>query len=491
MQNSGSFTSNTNVTTTSAFNVAYGRLFMEQFAVGTGVKYLLENNNAKRSAFDLDLGTSWRSPYRFAVAAVGENLLRSKLKSDQPGLTAHLSRKFRLAGAYFLPMTSSSGALVAGWQLEQAGETTTNNTSLFNFGTEWWVGTASSLSLGLRGGYTFGKSTLSDRVTDFQRWNTGFSVNLNMQGRDLRLDYGFRMYPYESTEALPADNFLSVTYGWGGVPDYASKQPQDEKYELAQQPIHGLTTKPQTAQAPPQAVKKTEVAEKPTAPPPAPQASVEPKPAAKPADIVQAPQPEAAKPAHEPVAVTPAQPPSAPKPAEKPVVSAQLPQTPAVTKPVGAPVETPQVTQKPAEVKPADKPVEVAQAQPIQPVEEPPTQEAAISFTKLDLELDFSQLNLGSETRIVFYLRPKGILGLTSWKLHVFSARLKDWEGQKAESFAIHTISGIGLPPINVVWNGILDSKQLIRPGKYFFIVTGIDKYGQHYKSEWCRFKVE
>lgn len=374
----GSTSSPTSVTTSNNISLSYARMLNTNLSAGVGLKYIFESNYGKRSAFDLDIGLSYRPQTNFAMAAAGENLIRSKLSPDWLGTTEHFPRRFRFAGAYFLPMTNNLGTILAGWQLEQAGESSTINTSLFNFGTEWWIATNDKISFGLRGGYTFGKTTMADIKTDFNRWHTGLSLNLDLYGRDLRFDYGFRTYPFESPETLPSDNFLSITYGWGGVPDYGSKK--DEEYDLTRfierQPLQATPTK----------------------------------------------------------------------------------QTP-IDK-----------TQHPVEQKPPPKP----------PV-----------FLKLDVEMDVTDISIAGKRRMVFYARPQKLIKITSWKLYVFAAKLKHWTDDAVDDFALHQIKGKGIPPINTVWNGTLADGSMLQPGKYYFVITGKDRYGQRYMSDWCKFKLK
>ncbi|MCD6163651.1 MAG: hypothetical protein J7K40_14715 [candidate division Zixibacteria bacterium] len=398
----GSFSDPTSLTTSTNINLAYSRLLNDEFSAGAGFKYVFESNQNERSAFDIDVGLSWRSKYNLSLAAVGENLLKSKLTPDQLYSTEYLSRKFRFAGAYFIPMTNNLGSVLAGWQLEQAGVASTHNTSQFNFGTEWWIATNSSITMGLRAGYTIGKTTVYDTETDLNRWSAGFSLNFDLHGRDFRFDYAIRSYPFESPgENLVADNFISFSYGWGGVPDYYSKHEENNLYDFTSYQM----TQPSPIIAEPEIAAQISEPEQPLL-----QTTEEP------IQIVEAPMP-------------------------PPITAAPSP---------------------------------------------PPTK-----YKKLNLNLNYAHLNIGNSNRLVFYLKPEGFLNLSSWKLYIFSAKLKDWSETAADSYALHSIGNKGLPPLNVVWDGKLASGQMIRPGKYFFIVMGIDQFGQKSKTKWVKFKVE
>ena len=449
----GSFKEQTAITTTSNISLGYSRLINEKFAAGLAFKYIFETNISERSAFDLDLGATWRPGYNISLAAVAENLLRSKLSPDQPPITKHLSRNFRLAAAYLIPLTNHQGAILAGWQMAQAGETETTNNSLFNLGSEWWIGRNNSVTFGVRGGYTFGKSTIVDYEADYSGWNAGLSLNFDLHGRDLRLDYTFRAFPYETDESLSGDNFISLIYGWGGVPDYGSQRQRDDvksnTYDLSKYNTQQIW----------RPVEPAPTAVQPMPPATAAAPAVQPLSPAAPTTPAVQPMPPAAPmaPAVQPM------PPAAPMAPEVQPMPPATPVTPAIQLP--PPV---------APVKP-ERAVE-----PAEPV-----------FTHMELELDVSQLNTGRENRIVFYLRPQSLMKLTNWKLYIFGAKLKNWTDQGADSFSLHSIGGKGIPPLNVIWNGRLADGGSLKPGKYFFVVLGADMYGERYMSDWHKFTIE
>ncbi|MCP4581539.1 MAG: hypothetical protein GY839_07950 [candidate division Zixibacteria bacterium] len=379
----GSFSEPTSITTLSSLNLSYARLINEQWAAGAGFKYMMESNFSDRSVFDLDLGLTWRPMAKISLAAVGENLLKAELTPAIAGFSQHLSRKFRLAGAYHYPKENFSASLIAGWQLEQAGEIETNNTSLFNAGTELWFGTHSDVSLGLRGGYTYGKSTVYIAELDYNRWSGGASINFDFHGRDLRIDYAIRSFPFESTEDLVVDHSLSFTYGWGGIPDYYGQHMEDT-YDLTRY------EKEQTWQAP--------------------------------------------------------------------VVTGE------------------------------ESFSEMGSGQTFSGRDVSPKKKG---YARLNLETEATQLITGSKPRLVFYLRPDGLLKLSGWKLYIFTAKMKDWQEDAVDDFAVHVIEGKGITPLTVIWNGQLANGSFIKPGKYYFVVVGDDSYGEKYMSKWSKFKIE
>jgi len=411
----GSFTEPTSVTTSSMINIAYGRMLENNLAVGIGLHYLLESNWAERKAFDIDLGLTWRSNQNFSLAAVGENLLKSELKSDLALFPEHLHRKVRFTGAYHIPMTNNLGSILAGWQLEQAGENVDNNTSLFNVGSEWWVGTHNKISFGIRAGYSFGQTTLYDTKIDYNRWGAGLSLNFDLEGKDFRIDYALRSFPYESDESLSADHLVSLSYGWGGVPDYGTYSPSSE-YDLSK-------------------YKKV-----------AARVEIQPQP------------------------VSPA--------------------TPDIEQPVEM-QQTEDYTDNDILLEPPYSPSEPEIAMQPAPVSKAAIPEEGITYVDLPLELGFTHMNVGPSNKLIFYLRPDGIVSLSNWELYVFAARLKSWDESKVRDFSIHQIEGKGVPPLSVIWNGKFSNGGYITPGKYFYIMVGTDKYGTQYKSDWCKFKVE
>jgi len=411
----GSFTDPTSVTTSSIVNFAYGRQFENNLAVGVGVHYLFESNWDERTAFDIDLGATWRSNHNFSLAAVGENLLKSEMKSDLSALPQHLHRKMRLTGAYHIPMMNNLGSILAGWQFEQAGENVDNNTSMFNVGSEWWISTHNDISFGIRAGYSFGETSLYDTKVDYNRWGAGLSLNFDLNGKDLRIDYAMRSYPFESDESLSADHMFSFIYGWGGVPDYGTYEKSDN-YDLS---------------------RYKKIAERVT---------------------------------NQPQIVAPA------TPDIKQPESMQQTEQFTDNEPLFEPPYSP------SEPMHTDMPEAVTQTSTPAPVQE---------FIDLPLALGFTYMNVGASNKLIFYLRPDGIVSLTNWELYVFAAKLKHWDDTKVRDFSIHHMDGKGVPPLSVIWNGRFANGGTITPGKYYYIVTGTDKYGSQYKSEWCKFKVE
>jgi hypothetical protein len=233
----GSTSNPTTVTTTSSAALSYARILTPALSGGASVKYLFETNFGERKAFDMDIGFSFRPNANYTIAAVAENVLNAKYTPDWNNTTQHLYRNFRVSGGYFVPLNNVTGAILTGWQLNQAGEIKTVSTSLVNLGTEWWLGTNSNITLGIRGGYTTGQSLLNERKEDYSRVHAGLSLNFNMAGRDLRIDYAFRNYPFEGNDELNADHAFSLSYGFGGVPSYGKQRKHEANQAASQAPI--------------------------------------------------------------------------------------------------------------------------------------------------------------------------------------------------------------------------------------------------------------
>jgi hypothetical protein len=403
----GSTSNPTTVTTTSAASLSYARLLMPTLSGGASIKYMFETNFSERKAVDFDLGVSYRPDANYTVSAAAENILNSKYTPDWHNTTQHMDRNYRVSGGYFIPLNNITGAVLAGWQMTQGGEAKTISTSLMNFGTEWWIGTNSNFAIGVRGGYTTGQAVLNEQKEDYSRLHAGLSLDFNVAGRDMRLDYGFRTYPFEGNDEMNADHTFALSYGFGGVPDYGKKRNNEAK-----QVAHHEQTK--------------------VSPLPPPPAESQTQPVA-------------------PVTIAPVTPP----------VEQVAPVTPQVNVPA-----------TPTGSMPA--------------YQRPETGE----YLKLSLNLDVSDISMGEDRRIIFYLRPVKIVKLTSWKLFIFKARLKDWSEEKAQAFSLHEIEGKGIPPINVIWNGVLNDGMMVPSGKYYFVLSGEDKFGQKYLSDWCKFGI-
>jgi len=115
----------------------------------------------------------------------------------------------------------------------------------------------------------------------------------------------------------------------------------------------------------------------------------------------------------------------------------------------------------------------------------------AKQYFKYDIMMDVADISAVGFKRIVFYIRPQQILQTNSWKLYVFRAKVKDWNQEEIDRWALKVIEGNGVPPLNVVWNGISQNGTLLPPGKYYYILTAEDAYGNSYATKWHDFKLE
>ena len=453
---SGSFAKKTAISTVNHVILSYGRVFGKAFSAGASAKYLYETMYGKRSAFDMDLGVSYRSDIGVTASAAVENIANSGLKPEYQGLTEKLPRRARLGAGYFFGTKDFEAGLLAAGQMEESGVSQKYTTTLTNIGTEWWIMPQKQFSIGARTGYTIGKAIQNDTKVDYASPTLGLSLNYKIKDNNLRLDYAWQSFPYTTIDgSKPASHYVGLTVGWGGVPSF---------------PI------PKTHETSPQI--KTEINPAPAKPAPAEVALVKPAPV-KPAPV-------------EPTLVKPA--PAKPAPAEVALVK------PAPVKP--APEESAVVKLAPA--KPAPAEAALAKPVPVKPsaILKAPSEiafapkEKHEEFIKSDVllfpaEIEVNNISSVDLTRIVFYVRPTQVVKTTSWKLHIFKAKVKSWSDEEANRWSLHVIEGKGVPPINIVWDGTTKDGNMLPRGKYFFILTAVDGKGQNYATQWYNFKLE
>lgn len=113
------------------------------------------------------------------------------------------------------------------------------------------------------------------------------------------------------------------------------------------------------------------------------------------------------------------------------------------------------------------------------------------TFERYDVEMDVSDISTMDAKRIVFYLRPQKLLNTNSWKLYVFKAKIKKWNEMEIERWALKIIEGKGIPPINVVWDGVSGDGRLLPSGKYYFILTAVDQQGRNFATGWKKFDIK
>ncbi len=112
-------------------------------------------------------------------------------------------------------------------------------------------------------------------------------------------------------------------------------------------------------------------------------------------------------------------------------------------------------------------------------------------FEKYDVTMDVADISSLNFKRIVFYIRPQSIIRTNKWKLYVFKAKIKKWNEMEIDQWALKTIEGKGLPPINIVWDGISRDGRLLPSGKYYFILTAANSNGQNFATKWHSFKID
>lgn len=379
----GSFSDMTGVPTINYAVVSFGREFAPGWSAGGSGKYLTETMFGKRSAFDFDLGITYRSRIGVIAAATAENIIRSRLSPEYLGVAEYLPRRGRLGLGYSYGAQQWQAAFVLAGQLEESGISQKYTTALLNLGTECWFSPFGQISVGARAGYAFGEGIRYDIESDYSSLSAGISLNFRLGVNDLRLDYSLMTYPYETTDgSTPLDHFLGVTYGWGGVPEYSADGEED----------FGLDQ---------------------------------------------------------------------PEPYQK-----QQPPGPEIFNPPPG-----------SDIKP--------------PIIDEDTDFDSRQYQRLDMDMDVTDISSIDFKRIVFYLRPERIIKTNRWKLYVFRAKIKSWSEEEIDRWALKIIEGSGVPPINVVWDGISHDGKLLPPGKYYYILTAEDMEGQHFATKWHKFKLE
>jgi hypothetical protein len=150
-----------------------------------------------------------------------------------------------------------------------------------------------------------------------------------------------------------------------------------------------------------------------------------------------------------------------------------------------------------------NKPMEKNEPIPAQPVDDeeiPQTIENDIDrdtefdlskYERYDVDTEVADISSMDTKRIVFYLRPQTIINTNSWKLYVFKAKIKKWSAQEIDRWALKIIEGKGIPPINLVWDGISSDGRLLPSGKYYFILTAVDQQGRNFATGWNKFNLE
>ncbi len=165
-------------------------------------------------------------------------------------------------------------------------------------------------------------------------------------------------------------------------------------------------------------------------------------------------------------------------------------------------VDTPLIVPPPAKIEPmnpqmspkAEPPIvskaTLKEEQALQPKDKDTNfKNANVKLFNVEIEVnDLSSLEL---RRVVFYVRPQQIIKSTSWKLYIFNAKVKTWSESEVNRWALKVIEGKGVPPLNVIWNGMDNKGRPVARGKYFFLMTAVDIAGQQYASVWFNLKLK
>ncbi len=498
---SGSFSKLTNIPTQNHVALSYGRRISPLWSVGGSMKVLSEWGFGKRSAFDMDLSVSMRTNIGLAGALALENITRAALSPEYLGVRDHLPRRSRLGLGYFVVNDEYQGALLLAGQAEESGISQKLSTALFNFGTEWWFMQNSPFSFAVRGGYTVGQGPRDDIKTNYSSPAFGLSLNQKIGTYDIRFDYSWKAYPFKTDDgSLPANHYMALTFGWGGVPKFPAHVKGTSQNlkpaKIQERPVPKNVEKPQAVQ-PPQKVEsiQEQPAAKKVETPQVSQSSkkvesTQEKPAPQIAKAPQAPQ------TPQKVESTPAKPasknietPQKTQPAQK---AESVQKTPAPQK-----TETPQAVQPPqkAESTPAKPPLQIAQApQTLEPPKRTENKEVNVEPTEVtpfDIKMEVNEISTFDMRRVIFYVRPQQVVKSTSWKLYIFNAKIKDWSEEGAGRLALRVIDGKGVPPINVMWDGIDSKGDMVSKGKYYYVLTAIGVKGEYFVTDWFDFKLK
>jgi hypothetical protein len=234
---SGSFSELTNIPTFNHLAVSYGRQVSNYWSLGGTLKYVAENGFGERTAFDADLGVSFRAPNGAIAAIAVENVAAANLSPEYLGLKESLPRRARIGAGYTMKAEKYQAALLVSEQMEESGIGEKQTTSLTNVATEWWFMQNSDFSFGARTGYTFGQTTRFATKADYAGPTAGISLNYRIGYNDLRVDYAWQAYPYETNGGSASPNhFVALTFGWGGVPSFGRSNSETEKPKAFEPP---------------------------------------------------------------------------------------------------------------------------------------------------------------------------------------------------------------------------------------------------------------
>jgi len=125
------------------------------------------------------------------------------------------------------------------------------------------------------------------------------------------------------------------------------------------------------------------------------------------------------------------------------------------------------------------------------PVLDNDTDFGARNYYKYDVIMDAANISTAEFKRIVFYLRRQGIIKTNNWKLYIFRAKIKIWSEEEIDRWALKILEGRGVPPLNIVWDGISRDGKLLPAGKYYYVLTAIDADGRSYATKWHNFRLE
>ncbi len=232
----GSWTDPTAITTKNLGLLSFSSWVTDQFSVGFNLKGLYNSNFGQKSGFDFDLGFLYWPSSAISIGFVGGNLLRTDMAPDNPldASFGYETRHATLGLAYHYQNRGYGLCLALDNTLKDVAQPQNKTYNLTHIGMEHWISANSDLSLGLRGGYGFGK----DYELDFGQLSLGASLRLEMERSTVQLDWAWSGYPYQSNEELAGDHRVGLIFSWQvGVKRGEKLIIKEEKKQEEEKPI--------------------------------------------------------------------------------------------------------------------------------------------------------------------------------------------------------------------------------------------------------------
>ncbi|MDH4222391.1 MAG: hypothetical protein OEV55_02510 [candidate division Zixibacteria bacterium] len=227
----GSWADPTAIVTNNIGIVGLAGWLMPELSAGFNGKFLYNSNYGKKKGFDFDLGLFCRVSPKFSFGISMENVLAQEMIPEHPDTLRYAVRQGKIGLAYHFGWERYSTTLAWDLKVKNSVEPENKTYTLNSLGIEEWILTGSDLSLGVRGGYTFGK----EYEKDLSQPGFGFSIRYKGVNQTFQLDYSFQKYPYKSDESIAGDHRVSFSVMFGGT-----GEKKKEKEEEVVQDFHRL-----------------------------------------------------------------------------------------------------------------------------------------------------------------------------------------------------------------------------------------------------------